>query len=335
MNIHGHCYVLPLAAVGASTTPIPHHPSALPQNTNLSQVNNAQLATQMSCGINQFSMGNNGTGAHANNVGCNSTLQGANYPSLSHDTPTKYMVGAQNILPHLLQDQQTHLRQAHHPIIQLNPNHHQLGHTLHLQQPHQQSLLSIPYQTNNLQTATLTSSFNPFFATPSLPRSTSNLSNLSNFSSQHHSPKNVQQLGQVSASGHQHLDHHNLQNCTQHAAAHSDSQHHHHHSHQQIQDQLILRHQLHNLSSQPALQASTEPQIYNPFLNSASILSASSITPKAPLLQTPPIGKVGESILLSFYIYELEYHLSFLLSSFSLSLSLSLSLTYQLLMIAW
>merc|ERR1719225_1209299 len=105
MNIHGHCYVLPLAAVGASTTPISHHPPVLPPHTNINQVNHAQLATQMSCGINPLSMGNNGTGSHANNVGCNSTLQGANYPSLSHETSTKYMVGAQNILPHLLQDQ--------------------------------------------------------------------------------------------------------------------------------------------------------------------------------------------------------------------------------------
>ena len=320
MNIHGHCYVLPLAAVGASTTSIPHHPSVLPSNTNINQMNNAQLATQMSCGINPLSMGNNGSGAQANN--CNSTLQGSNYTSLSHESPaSKYLVGAQTILPHLLQEQHTHLRQPHQPLIHLNPNHHQLNHALQLQHPHQQPLLSIPYQTNNLQAATLTpTAFHPFFATPSMPRSTSNLSNLSNFSSQHHSPKNVQQIGQVAAaSGHQHLEQHNLQNCS---ATHSDTQHH-HHGHQQIQDHHIARHHLHNIPSQTALQTSSDPQIYNPFLTSASLLSASNIIPKAPLLQTPAIGKVGESIQHNFYIYELEYHLSFPLFLFSLSDSYS------------
>ena len=310
MNIHGHCYVLPLGAVGASSTPIPHHPSVLSSNTNINQINNAQLATQMSCGINPLALGNNGSGAQTNNIGCNSTIQGSNYTSLANENSSKYMVGAQNILPHLIQEQQTHLRQPHQPLIHLNPNHHQLNHALQLQHSHQQSLLSIPYQTNNLQAATLTPAFHPFFATPSLPRSTSNLSNLSNFSSQHHSPKNVQQIGQVAAaSGHQHYEQHNLQNCSHHPTSQSDSQH--HHGHQQIQDHLISRHQLHNVPSQPALQASTDTQIYNPFLNSTSLLSASHIIPKAPLLQTPAIGKVGESILLNFDMYELEYHLSF------------------------
>ena len=99
MNIHGHCYVLPLGAVGASSTPIPHHPSVLSSNTNINQINNAQLATQMSCGINPLALGNNGSGAQTNNIGCNSTIQGSNYTSLTNENSSKYLVGAQNILP--------------------------------------------------------------------------------------------------------------------------------------------------------------------------------------------------------------------------------------------
>ena len=94
MNIHGHCYVLPLAAVGGSTAPIPHHPSVLPSNTNINQINNAQLATQMSCGINPLSLGNNGSGAQGNNIGCNSTMQGSNYTSLSNEKSSKYLVAS-------------------------------------------------------------------------------------------------------------------------------------------------------------------------------------------------------------------------------------------------
>ena len=321
MNIHGHCYVLPLAAVGAAQLPIQ-------PNTNMNHVNNSQLSTAVNCGINPLSMSNNGTvGAQSNSAG----IQGTNYPPMHHETSTKYLLGAQNLLPNLLQDHTQHPRQPHHSLIHLNPN-HQINHAAlqqHLQQQ-QQHLLSIPYQTNNLQTATLTPAFHPsFFATPSLPRSTSNLSNLSNFSSQHHSPKNVQQLGQVAAtvhhvaaSGHQHLQHHNMQNCTQPSPSHSNP----HHGHQQMQDHVMSRQQMQNVSSQSILQATEQPQLYNPFLTSASLLSASNMIPKAPLLQTPALGKVRKSILYNFNTYELEYHLSFPLFLISLSLSL---------MIAW
>jgi len=320
MNIHGHCYVLPLAAVGAAPLP----PPVLSSNTNMNQVNNSQISTAVNCGINPLSMSNNGTiSAPSNSAGC-AGIQGTNYPPLHHETSTKYLLGAQNLLPNLLQDQTQHPRQPHHSLIHLNPN-HQINHALHLQQQQQQHLLSIPYQTNNLQTATLTPAFHPFFATPSLPRSTSNLSNLSHFSSQHHSPKNVQQLGQVAAtvhhvaaSGHQHIQHHNMQNCAQPSTSHSTPQH--HHVHQQMQDHVMNRQQMQNVSSQSILQATEQPQLYNPFLTSASILSASNMIPKAPLLQTPALGKVRKSILYNFNTYELEYHLSFpLFLSFSLS----------------
>ena len=137
------------------------------------------------------------------------------------------------------------------------------------------------------------SAFHPFFATSSLPRSTSNLSNLSNFSSQHHSTKNVQQLAQVAAtvqhaaaSGHQHIQH-NIQNCTQPSTTISNPQHGHH----QMHDHLVTRQHIQNVSSQSVLQPS-DAHFYNPFLNATSMLPASHMIPKAPLLQTPVTGKV-------------------------------------------
>ena len=312
MNIHGHCYVLPLAAVGAA----PQLTHALSPNTNMNEVNNSQLSAPVNCGINPMSMPNNGTMHAQSNAGCGA-LQGNNYPSMSQETSAKYLLGAQNLLPNLLQEQQnlSH-RQPYHSLIQLNPN-TQINHALNLaqqqQHQHHQHLLSIPYQANNLQTASALAhgAFHPFFATPSLPRSTSNLSNLSNFSSQHQSSKTVQQLAhQVAASvhvaassdHHQQQLQHNLQNCTQQS---TNSSNHPQHGHQHIQGHLLNPRQQHlqNVSSQPVLQPSEQTsQLYNPYFTSASILSAaSSLMPKAPLLQTPAtVGKVRKPIFYNF-----------------------------------
>jgi hypothetical protein len=290
MNIQGHCYVLPLAAVG--TTPLAS--PVLSSNTNMNQVNNSQISSQVNCSINPLSIGNTGTTVSAqSNAGCNG-IQSVHYPSISHETPTKYIFGAPNVLPNFLQEQNHARQHHHHPLVHLNAN-HQINHALHLQQ--QQHLLSIPYQTNNLPTAaTLTPAFHPFFATSSLPRSTSNLSNLSNFSSQHHSAKNVQQLAQVAATVHaaaasgQQIQH-NIQNCTQQQpTTNSNTQHGHH----QMHDHLLTRQQIQNVPTQSVLHSSESP-FYNPFLSGTSILPGSHMMPKAPLLQTPVIGKVGTS----------------------------------------
>ena len=317
MNIHGHCYVLPLAAVGTAPHP---QPSVYSSNAaNMNHVNNTQLSSPVNCAINPFTVPNNGgVNVAQSNTGCGG-IQGSNYSSISQETSptTKYLLGAQNILPNILQEQ-NHPRQPPHSLIQLNPTHHHLNHTLHLQQQHHQHLLSLPYQTNNLQptAANLTAAFNPFFAAPSLPRSTSNLSNLSNFTSQHHSPKNVQQLAaQVAATVHvaaggsctpssqniQGTDGSQQSSNTPSNPTHPHAAHH----HPMHQDPLVTRHQIPNVSS--GLQQHSEAHhIYHPFLTSASILSSSNMIPKAPLLQTPASGKVRKSRIPNNVISELE-----------------------------
>ena len=311
MNIHGHCYVLPLAAVG----PAPMASSVLAAtNTNLSQINPSQIPSAMASNLNAISGGSNGGGginnALSSNTSAGATYDGLpvfQYSSFPHGNQnTKYLLGAHNILPTNFQQQ----RQQ-----QFNSNSQHMAPAFH--HMHHPNLLTIPsYQTNNLAThaSSLTSAaaFHPLFASTSFqPQSTSNFSNLSNFASQQQSlvaTKNVQQLatihpthettihtatGQTCNSGGRGLS--EVMASSQAQTNSSQVQNNHDHpvtsSQQTIQQQASFNHSI----VQPHHSVHS-PHFYNPFFtNTSSILPAAapSMIPKAPLLRTPIIGKVS------------------------------------------
>ena len=275
-----------MAAVG--TTPITS--PMLATNANVGHANNHQISSQLSSNINPMAIVPNGASTVQSNTGCEG-IPAIHYPSVPQENQTKYLVGAHNVLPHLFQEQ-SHTRQPHQQLAHLSTS-QQISQQLPV---HHQHLLSLPYQTNNLVAAsTLASTFHPLFATSSLPRSTTNYSNLSNFSTQHHSTKNVQQLvatvhAAAAASGQQQLQQ-NIQNYSRHSTTGSNS---HHHGHQ-MHDHFPSSHPIQQVPTQTIIQPS-ESRFYNPFLPSSSILPATSMITKAPLLRTPIIGKVRPKI---------------------------------------
>ena len=312
MNIHGHCYVLPLAAVG----PAPMASSVLTAtNANLGQINPSQIPSAMASNLNAISGGSNGGGG-INNALSSNTSGGATcdglpmfqYSSFPHgNQTTKYLLGAHNILPSNFQQQ----RQQ-----QFNTNPQHIAPAFH--HMHHPNLLTIPsYNTNNLAThaSSLTSAaaFHPLFASTSFqPQSTSNFSNLSNFSSQQQSlvaTKNVQQLAAVHPTHETTIHTASGQTCNssggglpevrassqaQPNSSHMQNSHDHRisNSQQTIQQQGSFNHSV----IQPHHSVHS-PHFYNPFYTNthSSVLpaAAQSIIPKAPLLRTPIIGKVS------------------------------------------